>query len=275
MDKKKRDSKKHDTSAEQPPTNPIVAETRGNNQDNNTGKQANSSSDEHQKSLHKSWRAASPINKLTVIFTGVIASATFLYCIFAGMQGCVMRGQLSVMGGQLEQMRIGYRPWVGLDTEQPALQTGHLMIDKDKTIHTVCSIVTRNFGNYPAQNVFAGAELMVTQNITSVHERERQLCAESPPGNAGTVVFPGTNKVAWQWPSQVTKEQMIRNPGGGSQFQAFVIGCIFYRDQFGELHHTGFTYRLQKPGTIFGAAFEPSPNTTVEGQWVEFHGFVD
>ena len=234
-------------------------------QDNTKDK---SSGDEHPKSLRRSWRAASPINKLTVFFTGVIAAATSVYCIFAGWQ-------LRVMSGQLEQMKTGYRPWVGLDNEQPALQTGSLTIDKDGTIHAVCSIITRNFGNYPAQNVFVGAELMVTQNMNSVHERERQLCAEHGPTNAGTLVFPGTNKVAWQWPLQVTKEQMIRNSGGGSQFLAFVVGCIFYSDQFGGLHHTGFVYRLQKPGTILGVAFEPSPNTTIEGQWVGSHGFVD
>jgi len=165
----------------------------------------------------------SKMQLFTFIFTGVIALATSVYCIFSGWQ-------LRVMSGQLKQIETGYRPWVGLDNEQPALKTGPLTIDKDGTIHISCSITTRNFGNYPAQNVFASAELMVTQNITSVHERERQLCTEQVPANAGTVVFSGTNKVAWQWPLQVTKEQMIRNPGGDSQCLAFIVGCIFYRD---------------------------------------------
>lgn len=205
---------------------------------------------------------------VSAMSTIVIAGSTLLYCIFAGKQWFVM-------DKQLEQMKIGYRPWIGLDNEQPSLLTGSLTIDKDKNISGFCRIVSRNFGNYPAQNVFAGAELVVTQNTDSVREREKKLCEDSIPANIGNVVFPGANKVAWSWPLHVTKDQMISIPEGGSQFSAFIVGCIFYRDQFEGLHHTGFAYQLKKPNSISSLAFEPIPNTTIEGQWVEVHGFAD
>ena len=41
---------------------------------------------DHKKSLRRSWRSASPVTKLTVIFTGVIAVATVMYCGFSGWQ---------------------------------------------------------------------------------------------------------------------------------------------------------------------------------------------
>jgi hypothetical protein len=42
------------------------------------------SHDEHRKSLRRSWRAASPITKLELVFAGIIATATVLYSMFAG-----------------------------------------------------------------------------------------------------------------------------------------------------------------------------------------------
>lgn len=41
---------------------------------------------DHKKSFRRSWRSASPLTKVTLILTGIIAIATVLYMVFAGWQ---------------------------------------------------------------------------------------------------------------------------------------------------------------------------------------------
>ena len=146
----------------------FISKTDKHNKEKHSDRQTTETN--QKQSIWQKWRAIGFTNQLILVFTFVIAAATSVYAVLA-------YHQLKVMAGQLKEMRAASRPWVGLDIEQPALRTSPLVIDKDKTVHSVGSVVVRNFGNYPAQNVFAGVELMVTQNTTSVHEREKQLCA--------------------------------------------------------------------------------------------------
>src|SRR5271166_2186106 len=62
----------------------IPAEAQHANKKHSANRKTNHSDDEHGKSLRRSWRSASPITKLEVVFAGVIAICTFLYCLFAG-----------------------------------------------------------------------------------------------------------------------------------------------------------------------------------------------
>src|SRR6266481_4525832 len=51
-------------------------------------------SDEHKKSLKRSWKSSGPVAKLTVVFAGIAALSTNIYAIVTGGQLSVMRGQL-------------------------------------------------------------------------------------------------------------------------------------------------------------------------------------
>jgi hypothetical protein len=77
---------------------------------NQTNTQAPQDSDEHKKSLKRSWKSSGPVAKLTVVFAGIAALSTTIYAIVAG-------GQLLVMRGQLHEIRAG-----STDTHELAVQ---------------------------------------------------------------------------------------------------------------------------------------------------------
>jgi len=60
--------------------------TKTNNPDDQDGTSQNFAEPDHErrKSLRKSWKASGPVAKLTVVFAGISAGATILYCVIAG-----------------------------------------------------------------------------------------------------------------------------------------------------------------------------------------------
>ena len=185
----------------------------------------------------------------------------------------VSANQLRIYDAQLRQVESQTRPWIGLDTDN-GLQTAPLSIDGEGNISMNIAITARNYGLYPGQNVIAGADLIVTNTLDDVHAEEERIWSSRIPEKAGSVVFPGLSRVRWQWGASVGREALARYPSD-TQLLAFVVGCIWYRDQFGKPHYTVFSYQLKTPRSILSVAFDPSPNTTVNGQWVECYGFVD
>jgi hypothetical protein len=60
------------------------------------------------------------------------------------------------------------------------------------------------------------------------------------------------------------------------QLQAWLVGCIGYRDQFKTLYHTGFIYWLADPKTKQPFAFDPpAPNSELPGVFVPHSGYID
>src|SRR6266566_9546589 len=62
-------------------------------------------SDEHKKSLKRSWKSSGPVAKLTVVFAGIAALSTTIYAIVAGGQLLVMRGQLGEIVRQYPELK--------------------------------------------------------------------------------------------------------------------------------------------------------------------------
>jgi hypothetical protein len=178
---------------------------------------------------------------------------------------------VEVSGAQLRQVESQTRPWIGLDTDV-GIQTGPLFVDNEGNVTTTINITARNYGSYPGQKVFCAARLVVTSDLNDVFAEESRIPAESIPENAGSVVFPGPSRVKWQWPSTARKGD---SPGARDELLAFIVGCIWYRDQFGGKHHTVFSYHLKQPGTIRGVVFKRFPGISVSGNWTDLHGFVD
>jgi hypothetical protein len=53
------------------------------------------------------------------------------------------------------------------------------------------------------------------------------------------------------------------------KIQAWLVGCIFYFDQFKHEYKTKFVWNYVDPATNKGIRFEPGINTTVSGQFAE------
>ena len=206
-------------------------------------------------------------NLWVAICTVVLAAAAVTQC-------SVTHSQLKDMEGQLSQSVSQTRPWVGVES----ITSTSLDIDDNGTARIVFHVTAENFGGYPAQHVFSYAELMVSQEMTSVYKRERELANEPHPDSGGEVLFPGGDKGTYEWQSEVTKDHILRNAEQREStgvFLAWAVGCVIYRDQFGIRHSTGFCYRLQPPGKDYGLGFEALPNMHVNGVWVVNDGFVN
>ena len=159
------------------------------------------------------------------------------------------------------------RPWVGLDDENP-LETTPLTIAADGTASLRYTVNAKNFGNYGANSVFAFAHLIVTQDLSDMPQLERQFCLEDISPRIGFVLFPSARtRATTMFPDSVPASRRITHAGSGSQFQAYLVGCVSYADQFGTPHHTVTEFRLGHAGTTSSVIFDAIPNSTVVGDW--------
>jgi hypothetical protein len=197
-------------------------------------------------------------------------AAVVIYAGLTLLQVCLTRKLATTAEKQLSASQ---RPWVGLDDETP-LRTTPLAIDGQGTISLNYSINAKNFGNYGAQAVFAFAHLIITQDISDMPDREKRFCGETVSTRIGFALFPGARtRATSMFPDSVRKSDMVVHSGSGKEFQAYLIGCVAYADQFNTRHHTIAEFRLGHAGTIQSITFEPLPNTTVQGDWVEIHSY--
>lgn len=167
------------------------------------------------------------------------------------------------------------RPWVGLDEENP-IETSPLKIDGNGTISIGYAIHAKNFGSSGAQSVFPTAKLVITQDLAPLPDMEKKFCNEPVSNRLGFVLFPGARDRATTFLGDfVTASQRIKVPGGDTYFQAWLIACVTYADQYGTFHHTVSELNLAQivgtPGEH--RAFEPQPNTIVEGHWSIYHSY--
>jgi hypothetical protein len=212
--------------------------------------------------------------------TGITAWAVILTLFAISWQSAETRKaaesamkSITLQEKQLRHVESQTRPWIGLDIDT-GFPANSLSIDGGGNVSTSVVITARNFGYYPGQNVFAGVDLVLTNTLDDVRGAEEKIWASIIPEKAGSVLFPGPSRVRWQWSASVQKTELARFLSE-TELLAFIVGCIWYRDQFGKRHYTVFSYQLKKPGSIFSVAFKALPNIVVSGQWVESHGFVD
>jgi hypothetical protein len=206
----------------------------------------------------------------TCVATIVIAAATTIYMAFAGWQ-------LWVMKGQLKQMKTASRAWVGLSDERTPLEVGDLRIDGAGTVHVDgCAVWIKNFGDYPAQDVFTVTKLVLTQTPASAQKVAQRMRARYANHPKGTALFPGPSGRAPNWPSMVLPSGIIRIPNGGSTVNAYIVGCILYRDQSGERHHTTFVYQYFDRSKSLPVDLSVNPDTPIAaGEWVEYVGCTE
>jgi hypothetical protein len=215
-------------------------------------------------SAEKFWDCPQTISVLANFANIVIAVCTVLIVIYTNQQANILK----------QQFQAASRPWVGFDNEN-GLQTSPMIVDSEGNIRLKVDAEVKNFGDFPGTNVYVGAELIITQEINSVLKKEQEMCSLIN-STYGYVLFPGKDELVWPFTFTVKPSQMIRNSrGDDSEFSAYIVGCILYRDQFKKFHYTGFSFRQQIPNTIKGAAFKPVPNSIVQGEWVKWHNTID
>ncbi len=113
-------------------------------------------SDEHKKSLKRSWKSSGPVAKLTVVFAGIAALSTTIYAIVAGGQLSVMRGQLHEIIRQYpEVQKSADAAKSAADTADATLKTQQKFFEIDQRPYLV--------GQTPA---FSGPPLAAN---TSIH----------------------------------------------------------------------------------------------------------
>jgi len=270
MEHNERRHNQQDTPDDLPLPNPSLHETDSHKEDQEkeADAQANKTGQKYRPSLYQRWKKISLNNQLIVVFTLVIALSTFGYAILAAWQ-------LRVMSGQLEQMRLGSRAWVGLNDEGGTLRVGPLTINEQGTTLIEGSVNVRNFGDYPAQDVYVLGRLVLSQKWASIEETEREILRRAADHPRGIVVFPGPSRLNFPLVSMVEPSQMIwvRRDDG---LWAFIVGCIFYRDQSGGQQHTTFAYQYQRRGSTLAVTFKPVPSAEVPaGVWVQCGGSVE
>jgi hypothetical protein len=180
----------------------------------------------------------------------------------------VFNNQLSVMQGQLDQMRSDRRAWIKVDevaafaSPNPVMNIpdGLVFPTKDFPGFLPLRILVRNVGNSPAFNVRVGAWAIFgyAENIPDLAAHERKLCAslDTYPTvpklvdntSFAATLFPGDvlsiDEVAVSLPSDSIKKFTDAKT---NSFQLWFYGCVRYNLGDSDIpHQTGFAYRVSQ-----------------------------
>lgn len=176
-------------------------------------------------------------------------------------------------------MRQSQRPWIGPYRQIPLI-TGPIIIDGKGKIRVDYRMSAVNYGSFGANNVNFWAQLYIAQDISTIQQRSRYACENSTSNpDMGRVLFPGQDTAMVNaWPAFAM--DIIPNKNANppqTQYQAYLLACIGYRDQFGIPHHTGTIYRSTPSGGIGGDSiiFTLTPNQTIPVEWHDWHSFLD
>jgi hypothetical protein len=174
-------------------------------------------------------------------------------------------------------MRQAQRPWIGPDIKTPVV-TGPIVIDQRGMISTYYQMTAVNYGSFGANNINFWAQLYVAQDITTIWDRAKYTCSLAT-GNPdiGRIMFPGQERIMTnRWPAlamDVIPNTKATPPQ--KEYQAYLLTCIGYRDQFRAPHHTGTIFRSVRPENGETVLFELTPNQSIPVEWREWHSFLD
>ncbi len=214
------------------------------------------------------------IDKFRNLTTNEIAALGLLVTVIIAV---IYYLQLRAMQATVEQMqtqtRLSVRPFVGLDEGLDAIQTTALHIDESGNANLAYIIRAKNYSNSPASNVWAGANLIVADDLYTVYEWQGYACGDAVIGkpDVGQILFPGRDRVFTSMPAMAK----ISTKHEGSRLQVWLAGCIGYRDQFGYLYRTKFMYMLYDDAgrvVVFDAPKQP---IDIRGHFAPTGGSID
>ncbi len=112
------------------------------------------------------------------------------------------------------------------------------------------TLAVKNFGKGPALNIVAGGRITthghVLETITSTCDLMSSFVGLKP--SRPVTSSEDMSKLQWGqvlFPNQPSFNSIITTSGNSSDVvgkEAFVVGCIVYKDQFGNPHWTKFSY---------------------------------
>lgn len=180
---------------------------------------------------------------LTVIAAIVLAVLTLCTLLIFNGQLAQMKHQTCI---QQEAAVNAERAWVGL-AETPQVDTTSL---RRKRFSANIRLSIKNFGHGPAFNVFAGSRFAihghVQQAITSMCNLLFPFVGIKPTAPvASSENIQGTQWGEILFPNQPPYVASTNWEGESSKIigqEVFVVGCIVYKDQFGNPHWTKFSY---------------------------------
>jgi len=198
------------------------------------------------------------------------AVIAFFALVALAWYACITRGQLSEMQ---TQRRLSVRPFVGLDEGPDAIKTTALHIDGTGGANLSYIIRAKNYSNFPATNVWANANLIVADDLYTVYEQQGYACGDAVIGkpDIGLVLFQGRDRFFTSYPAITT----INIKHQGSRLQAYLAGCIGYRDQFGYLYRTKFIYMLYDDAGNVVVFDRPTRPIDIGGHFAPTSGSID
>jgi hypothetical protein len=201
-------------------------------------------------------------------------------------QAAAVGAQLSVMQGQLDEMKAEQRPWVYADIGIG----GKAYKTQSNGIGFPIGFMFHNTGHMPAFYVSADIEGYLSGGdnqsaVTSVRDRQKRRC--DPPlqqsaasDQIGVTVFPG-QAVPFGASIAISETEIdnVKKLSAGlpiTPLSPWGVGCIRYRTPDGIGHQTGvaFTIGMIKPG-VDGQFVLPSDPTTIDPRqliimpWIE------
>jgi hypothetical protein len=178
------------------------------------------------------------VEKYQLFFTAVVAFST----VVAMCSTIVAVFQLKETHRDLV---VSQRPWLGVS--QPIELSGLSLDPKDaKASYT---IKVKNFGASVATHVNLSTRAVVRSD--QIYPAKKLTCEEAVSAMRATTFVPGQGVVDKSgggaiFPSQEGEAQVgnlrIERPDADVSKLLFVVGCIEYDDQFGEIHQTQFMY---------------------------------
>jgi hypothetical protein len=230
---------------------PIPTKTQKRKKQGKSQPTSDESQNQHKKSFRNSWRAASPVTKLGVIFGGLVAVST--------------TGYLGVTIWQTIQakwaVQIEHAPLV-INSRPPELLQP-IVCDRKNGLHTGnLQTFVKNVGNARAVNVIP---YIFEMKLIPEKKTGNPFFDELPSGNCSMkpIMQEAVINLA---PGQEMRPQIrqtvmtVPNLPEGTVFQLYYVSCIYYSDDYGNNRATCDPYRLNLPSSNQLDILEGSPS---------------
>jgi hypothetical protein len=222
------------------------------------------------------WRrqlkAAHCLNRITAIgavvaFVGLIGVSLTVVFTYQTLKDS-RRNAAQQHADTERQIRLSSRPWVGFTDDATPLQTSEIEFDGAGRASISYTIASKNFSSFAAKDVESRAELVITENIEVINLVQERACSDAFIGvpDAGFVLFPGKAQLA----ESSGTIAVISAPGADGKFQAYLVGCTGYRDQFDVLYKTKFAFRWVAVDTKRPVRFNVGRNIKIAGIFDEW-----
>lgn len=168
------------------------------------------------------------------------------------------------------QTRIAARPWAGLSDDLPGLTVSKLRFNASGDAEVEYFATSKNYGTTGAQNVAFRAQLLLSPKAGEIDRTKTDVCERLRGASSrgfGFVLFPGKSRITEGQRSTFPKAKMI-HPNYDGRFNAWLIGCLAYRDQFNFQYFTKFTYWLVDD-TNQAVSFQSGENVVIDGVFAE------